>query len=495
MSASLARDPVRLALLSTVLCAAAAIVGWALLFWPECQAAIRVWIDSTAYGHCFLVIPIAIYLGWERLPSLHGLRPQADYRFAVLAVPLPFAWFVAERLGIMEGRQLIAVTAFEVLALTILGWTLFRAVLGPMLYLFFLVPFGAFLTPALQSFTAGFTDVGLTILGIPHYVTDLTIEISAGTFYVAEACAGLRFLIASIAFGVFFALLNYSSTRRRTIFILASIAIPIVANGFRALGIVSLGNILGSAEAAAADHIIYGWVFFSFVMLLLVAVGLPFREPLPPAPTLTATHVAAAQPWAVAIALALVAIGPASAYAFNRLASQGQLAANPAYVAPAGCTIQPSTRPTPDVALAAMQCGPVAWTVTLRSLPARATAAALSGARQVMLGALNSDEAVTGNLDGAPGWRSIVSHDPSEVMGYATWVDGRKAGGGLAQRLLQARESVFGASHSPAILGLVASGGNDTSQTRLREMVATLTAFVAAQPDLDAQIAKLTEVH
>jgi len=37
-----------------------------------------------------------------------------------------------------------------------------------------------------------------------------------------------------------------------------SIVVPIIANGFRALGIVWLGHILGSAEAAATDHVLYG---------------------------------------------------------------------------------------------------------------------------------------------------------------------------------------------------------------------------------------------
>jgi len=50
------------------------------------------------------------------------------------------------------------------------------------------------------------------------------------------ATLGLRFLIAAVAFGVFFALLNYRSPGRRVAFIIASVVIPIVANGLRALG-------------------------------------------------------------------------------------------------------------------------------------------------------------------------------------------------------------------------------------------------------------------
>ena len=51
----------------------------------------------------------------------------------------------------------------------------------------FLVPFGAFIVPLLQRFTAWFIVTGLQVLSIPHYHDDLVIEIPAGTFLVAEA--------------------------------------------------------------------------------------------------------------------------------------------------------------------------------------------------------------------------------------------------------------------------------------------------------------------
>src|ERR1700742_3821081 len=102
---------------------------------------------------------------------------------------------------------------------------MFAALSAPLLYLFFLVPFGAFLTPVLQGFTAHFIDVGLGVLGIPHVVDAYFIEIPEGRFVVAEACAGLRFLIASIAFGVLYACLMYRGIWRRLGFIAASMVV------------------------------------------------------------------------------------------------------------------------------------------------------------------------------------------------------------------------------------------------------------------------------
>ncbi len=259
-----------------VLCVGLLCLG--LLFHTEVAAAVGVWLDSTAYNHCFLIIPIVAYLLWDRRDLLAVATPLPNPWFALAAIPASVAWLLAERLGIMEARQLVVMTLVEVFLLSVLGWRLFYRLAGPLLYLYFLVPFGAFITPWLQGITTSFVVNGLDLLNIPNYSDGYAIEIPEGSFLVAEACAGLRFLIASIAFGYLYAMLLYRSPGRRGLFMLASIVVPIIANGFRALGIVVLGHVLGNAQAAVADHLIYGWIFFSVVILLLIALGLPFRQ-------------------------------------------------------------------------------------------------------------------------------------------------------------------------------------------------------------------------
>ena len=251
------------------------------LFRAEAAAAVGVWLSSTAFGHCFLVGPIVAVagLGTPRCAAPAWCRVPAP-ALAVLALPLAVGWLAAERLGIMEGRQLRALFLVWLLIVAVLGLAIGRAMAVPIAYSLFLVPFGAFLVPALQDFTARFIDVGLGLLDIPHFVTATIIEIPEGKFRVAEACAGLRFLIAAIAFGALYACVIYRSAWRRAAFIAVCVVVPVLANGVRALGIVVLGHVRGSAEAGAVDHVVYGWLFFSIVILLLLLLGLPFRQDL-----------------------------------------------------------------------------------------------------------------------------------------------------------------------------------------------------------------------
>ena len=132
----------------------AGILVLGVLFRMEVTTAVNVWWDSTAYNHCFLIIPIVVYLLWDRRSALSGLAARPIPWIALAGIPLAAAWLVTERLGIMEGRQLIALTFLQLLFLGVLGWRLWTAVSGPLLYLYFLVPFGEFLTPKLQDITA-----------------------------------------------------------------------------------------------------------------------------------------------------------------------------------------------------------------------------------------------------------------------------------------------------------------------------------------------------
>ena len=110
------------------------VVVLGLLFHGEVVAAVQTWNNSTAYNHCFLVIPIAFYLLWDRRAALVGVPRQLMPTALLLGVPLAAVWLVSERLGIMEGRQLAAVSFVEVLFLAMLGKRLWWAVAGPLLY-------------------------------------------------------------------------------------------------------------------------------------------------------------------------------------------------------------------------------------------------------------------------------------------------------------------------------------------------------------------------
>jgi exosortase A len=448
-----------------------------LLFWPEGAAAIHVWQTSTAYGHCWLVLPISLWLMWERRACLRTLPTRPIAWPCVAAIPCVLLWLAADALGIMEGRQLAAMALLLLFVLALLGPRLWWALSPGLLYLFFLVPFGAFLTPALQNFTAWFIGAGLDLLGIPNQLSALRIDIPEGSFYVAEACAGLRFLIASIAFGVLFAVTMYRSPGRRAAFIAASCIVPVIANGFRGLGIVLLGHMLGSAQAAATDHVIYGWVFFTTVLLILAVLGMAWREApdAPPAPQMPeAARARQTRPILVAAAVLLIAsCGPAVGWWLDDRATPSA-ATKSAFIAPPGCTISPD-------AAGDFLCGGTLMHTTTAVLPRRANPArvvALARANATR-GIPDPDFSTLDVPDFSPSrWVLVMDQETGQAGAYLLWVDGAPALGGLHDRLALARDLLTGSPDAPiAVTVSTATGG-----------AAPLLNFLSKQGDLPGRL-------
>ena len=462
----------------------AGLLAWALLFHAEIAAAVHVWTVSTAYNHGFIVLPLALWLAWDRRGAASGLLPVPTLLAALAALPLGLVWFAADRLGIMEGRQLAALALLETVLVAWMGWRLARVFAAPLAYLVFLVPFGAFLTPALQSFTARFIDVGLTLIGIPHVVTAYLIEIPQGRFVVAEACAGLRFLVAAIAFGALYALLMYRSPRRRLAFLAISCVVPVIANGIRALGIVVLGYILGSAEAAGADHLIYGWGFFSLVILLLTVGGLPFREDIgvPAAPA----HRAAPPPkpivaWAAVAAVALLAAtAPTLAALLDRRAAAGPVPTLPGFTAAGTCRAIDPPGPVRH-----FDCAGSELTAAVRALPAGSGPAALAAALQTAVPRSAVEADVQGPLAvGGVTWRLAETLTPARLVATLAFIDGAPGRGGLAMRLRLARDGFGGGG------GAVVLAASITPTVLTQAARQAFTEFLAGQATLLAAAAR-----
>ena len=221
---------------------------------------------------------------------LAGLSPKPIPWVLPLVPAIGAVWLIARLIGLLEAQQLLLIAMLQVVFLAALGWRVYRALAFPLLYLFFLVPTGEFLVPALQDFTARFTVFCLQLSGIPVYSDGFLISIPNENFYVAEACAGLRFLIATIAFGFLFADFTYHSLWRKACFIAICLVAPVIANGFRAYGIILLAYLTDGHLAVEADHIIYGWVFFSMVTVGLMAIGWTFRESGPAPRATSGSH-------------------------------------------------------------------------------------------------------------------------------------------------------------------------------------------------------------
>ncbi|MBX3637668.1 MAG: exosortase A, partial [Rubrivivax sp.] len=311
------------------------------LYHQTMTAMVGIWLRSDTFAHAILVPPITLWLVWRLRHRVASVAPRPQPWLLGALVVVALGWLIGDLAGVNALTQLM-LTALLVLAVpAVLGWAVARELAFPLAFLFFMVPIGEFMLPLMMEWTADFTVAALQLSGIPVYREGLQFVIPSGNWSVVEACSGVRYLIASFMVGTLFAYLNYRSTKRRLIFCLVAIAVPIVANWVRAYMIVMLGHLSGNTIAVGVDHLIYGWVFFGIVIGLMFFIGARWSEPdgdrnaALPQPAAAPAAGRAASPalhWAVAAAVVAVSAAPhAVVWQFERAAA---VAAAPALALP-----------------------------------------------------------------------------------------------------------------------------------------------------------------
>ncbi len=292
------------------------VAAWGWVFAEEIIAAATLWLSSEAYNHSLLVPPIiALWLyssAYQVLPAVYR------YPWLLLAVPVILGWWAGVFLEINLVRQLAVVLLLVTVGLFVYGGALIARAWFPLGLLFFMVPVGDEIVPLLQEFTAAGATEMLRASGYALLRTGLYLDLPGGTYWVAEACAGLKFLVATLFFGYCLAYLYFSTWRGRILFMLLCAAIPIPANMLRVYLTIVVGEYFGIDSVAGFDHIVYGWVLFALIFLFIAFVAHRFgrveitlhrRAPEWGMPELSAHHVTMFVPLLVVALLASVAGG------------------------------------------------------------------------------------------------------------------------------------------------------------------------------------------
>ena len=256
--------------------AAAAIL---LLFYHDAASVASIWWNSSTFNHCLLIPPILWWLVAQRKGELAQLAPAAWWPGLLLVGAGSLGWMLGEAGGVAFARHLGLMFMLQGAVIAILGRDVARGLAFPLFYALFLVPAGEELVPAMQTVTAQIASVLLSVTGVPAHLEGIFITTPTGYFEVAEACAGVKFLIAMAAFAALVANVCYRSWRRRIAFVAVSLLVPILANGVRAWLTIYVAHRTGSVDLAAGfDHVVYGGIFFAVVIAIILALGWRFFD-------------------------------------------------------------------------------------------------------------------------------------------------------------------------------------------------------------------------
>lgn len=238
------------------------------------------WNAVADYSHGFLIAPLAAYFAWERRPQLKRARIEPSW-WGLVPLALSTLTLVIGRLGTeLMNMRVSFVLALIGLVLLLWGRQVFKILAFPLLFLFLMVPLPQSLVNLvafpLQLVAADWAVNLLYYLRIPALREGNIIHLPETTLFVAEACSGLRSLMALVTLGVVFAYFFRKSWAERIIIVASTIPIAIIVNSGR----VALTGILtyrfGEKAAEGAIHEFQGLITFgaAFILLLLLAAVL-----------------------------------------------------------------------------------------------------------------------------------------------------------------------------------------------------------------------------
>ena len=294
------------------------IVAFAILalFFADARAMVTIWWTASTFGHC-LFVPLLI--GWlvqQRLPGLRRLTPSVWWPGLVWLGGGALLWLLGAAAGVALFRHAALVLMLQGATVALLGKAVSRALLFPLFYAVFMVPFGEEIVPPLQLVTARLAMGMLDMANVPAHLEGIFITTPTGYFEVAEACSGAKFVIAMAAYGVLVCNVCFKSWTRRAIFLGGALGLSVLANGVRAFATIWVAHLTTVDAAVGFDHVVYGWVFFAIVMLVVMAAAWPFFDRKPGDPWFDPAALETDRPSAIrptmagGAALALIAAAP-----------------------------------------------------------------------------------------------------------------------------------------------------------------------------------------
>lgn len=234
------------------------------------------WAHDDNYSHGFIIVPLALYLAWERRDRIARTPAKPSW----LGLPLIAAGIVALAAGtlgvelFLSRLSLIVVIAGSILFLG--GWTHLRLLSFPLAVLVLMIPIPALvfnkIALPLQFIASEFGEVVLRALHITVLRQGNIIVLSNGALEVAEACSGIRSLMSLFTLSVVYSYFAESRRVVQVLLLVSTVPIVIVTNGMRValLGVTSAKY--GPKVAEGVFHTVSGWVLFAMALACLFAL-------------------------------------------------------------------------------------------------------------------------------------------------------------------------------------------------------------------------------
>lgn len=232
------------------------------------------WRAVPDYSHGFLIAPLAAYFAWDQRRQLKRAPIEPSW-WGLLPLALGALAFAVGRLGVeLMSMRVGFVLTLHGMVLLLLGRSVYRVLAFPLWFLFLMVPLpGSLLNIIafpLQLLAADLAVSALQLFAMPVLREGNIIHLPSMPLFVAEACSGLRSLMALGTLGVVFAYFFRKTWGERLVLVLSTLPIAVLVNAFRVMLTAVLTYRFGPGMAEGVIHQTEGFFTFALAFALLL---------------------------------------------------------------------------------------------------------------------------------------------------------------------------------------------------------------------------------
>jgi exosortase len=251
---------------------------------PVLTGLIHTWISSDDYSHGLAIIPLAVYILWQKRATLLATPVKGTWSGLLVATASLILYTIA-KVGEIQSLSPVSMIIFLWGAVIFLfGYEIYKVSLFPLLVLFFMIPVPAqiiaALTIPLQLIVTKASVWMASMVGVPVFHEGNIINVPQGTFQVVQACSGLRSIMTMLTLGAVLAYLTLRSNILRGILFVLAVPIAIAVNILRVFLLVVVFHFLGIDLSEGTLHTLLGLAVFviAFGLFLLTRKGLALCE-------------------------------------------------------------------------------------------------------------------------------------------------------------------------------------------------------------------------
>lgn len=212
------------------------------VFHIEVYSIVFQWVTNSSWSHGFLIPFFSLYFINQKKKELLTLEPGPNYLgLGLLICCLVFYWLVLFVYKFGYLKSLVIIPTIGSIVLFIGGWKLIKHTWLPIVYLVFAIPLPTRiyndLTIPMQNLASAAAAQLLNLVsgleaeasGTIINVIYKGVKLEPG-LDVAEACSGIRLLMAFLALGIAMAYLHYRPMWQRLILLASTVPIAIICN-------------------------------------------------------------------------------------------------------------------------------------------------------------------------------------------------------------------------------------------------------------------------